>query len=710
MTDTFAESADETVLSNIAQSLKFLAKGEHVRSKDVHLQLQRLVSRLAARFVELLDQRASIGDEADIKKANKRNAPKKINSRPSKKSRGQSSQSSRSSQSGVDSDDEGGGHDMGEHGESKDIEYSIFLSLKRLRILAKRMNLSELLNDDSAIETLCSKVAEHTASRLKDRQVISSEEDDNEPTFTVPDIWKNGGKGIHSVVGLEVAEALDFLLVVTLWSRKTVADQDNDVSDDDLVDFHVVKKRDQIVNLVSLCFEQYLPLNDGEELTQKYTEEHIAFSHAVQATASQVMSDLRALFPREWADAASPSLRAMALTEDQQLAAGFVRFFRSVEDKLRLAESEAVSENVDLVREMFLPFARSLATNWKYGNRREAGYALAHITGSGPEAAKIVGAMARVVKKIDPVRLLETQMACLRTSFEDWLNSEPEEPESDRPTDDEMANYDEAQIKYQEKFQLMEQQASRLSQSLGVGKLSDPKLKKPLLGFVREGVRFSFSTDVPGEEPLMPGGRLIFLSLLTKYASWIRRNKDQRSTLLEDLDERENELRVDPEFVDVRQDDLQALEQFRKALGYAVFDAKATSPRSTATSHHSMDGEESGDEGGVDSGSAGPSSSSSKVRGRLSRASSIGSARSSRLSTTQSSLSPLPEEDGPRSSPDDDEDLSPSPGKFRKVAGSQRSGRSSIRSNLSVSSIGRSGTIEEGSGEDSDMSDTQLSS
>jgi hypothetical protein len=269
-----------------------------------------------------------------------------------------------------------------------------------------------------------------------------------------------------------------------------------------------------------------------------------------------------------------------------------------------------------------------------------------------------------------------------------------------------MACYEEAQIKYQQRFQLMEQQASRLSQSLGVGKLSDPKLKKPLLGFVREGVRFSFSTDVPGEEPLMPGGRLIFLSLLTKYANWIRRNKDQRNTLLEDLDERENELRNDPEFADVRQDDVQALEQFRKALG---LDAKASSPRSTAISHNAMDVEEFGDEGSENSGSTGPNPSSSKARGRLSRASSIGSVRSSRLSTTQSSLSPLPEEDGPRSSPDDGEGLSPSPGKPRKIAGSQRSGRSSILSNLSTSSIGRSGTIDEGSGEDSERSDTQLS-
>ena len=73
---------------------------------------------------------------------------------------------------------------------------------------------------------------------------------------------------------------------------------------------------------------------------------------------------------------------------------------------------------------------------------------------------------------------------------------------------------------------------------------------------------------------------------------------------------------------------------------------------------------------------------------------------------TQSSLSPLPEEDGLRLSPDDDEDLYPSPEKRCKVSVTQRSTRSSNSSNRSGSSIGRSSTIEEASGEDSDMSET----
>ena len=717
MTEIFVEASDDTVLSNVAQSLKFLLEGEHVRAKDVHLQLQGLTSCLSERLVDLFDQSSLVKVNEHPDHVKKPKTLKKTKNILTKTNSGKLKKSSRGSDADV-SANEIGANGNGDTSEACDVEYSIYLCMKRFRIITKRICIVDLFEKGKqlSIESICNKVVEEISNRLKYRQVITSDDDNNdEPTFIVPDVWTTGNQGNHSVVSMMVAEALDFLLAVILWSRKAILYQDDDESDADIVDLPVVKLRDEVIALVSLCFEQYLPLNEGDKLESKYSEEHIAFSNSIQSTAGQVMSDLRALFPREWADATSPSLRAMALTEDQHLAAGFVRYFRSMEEKLRLAETETGTEDVDLVRRMFLPFARSLATNWKCGNRREAGYALAHITGSGPEASKIVGAMARVVKKIDPVRLLETQMACLRTSFEDWLNNEPDEPESDRPTDQEMAAFDEAEHKYQEKFQLMEQQASRLSQSLGVCKLSDSILKNPLLGFVREGVRYSFSTDVPGEEPLMLGSRLTFLSLLCKYANWIRRNKDQRLALLDDLDIREEGLRRDPEFTEIRQDDLLAIDQFRKALGVSLFNPKSASPRSIATSQRSTGNCESDEERSEGSGSTEPNSSSSRIRERLSHASSIGSARSSRLSTTQSSLSPLPEEGGPRSSPEDEDELSPSPEKRRKVTRYQRLTRSSFGSSRSDSTIGHSATTieegsdEEGSRDDSDISDTQMS-
>ena len=67
-----------------------------------------------------------------------------------------------------------------------------------------------------------------------------------------------------------------------------------------------------------------------------------------------------------------------------------------------------------------------------------------------------------------------------------------------------------------QQLQLMEQQAARLSQSLGVGKLP-PTLRTPLVGFLKEGMRHAFSNETSEmEEPLMLGGRLTFLTLLSK--------------------------------------------------------------------------------------------------------------------------------------------------------------------------------------------------
>lgn len=49
------------------------------------------------------------------------------------------------------------------------------------------------------------------------------------------------------------------------------------------------------------------------------------------------------------------------------------------------------------------------------------------------------------MKQIHPVRLLESHMAYLRQDFNDWKSSLPDELESDRPTDDELAEYEAAE-------------------------------------------------------------------------------------------------------------------------------------------------------------------------------------------------------------------------------------------------------------------------
>jgi cohesin complex subunit SA-1/2 len=70
---------------------------------------------------------------------------------------------------------------------------------------------------------------------------------------------------------------------------------------------------------------------------------------------------------------------------------------------MQLRNLDGGPEDVDMARELLLPLARSVAANWREGNRREAGHLLAHATGTGPETAKMVTATSRILKKVSLV-------------------------------------------------------------------------------------------------------------------------------------------------------------------------------------------------------------------------------------------------------------------------------------------------------------------
>ncbi len=97
-----------------------------------------------------------------------------------------------------------------------------------------------------------------------------------------------------------------------------------------------------------------------------------------------------------------------------------------------------------------MPLERGLTANWKLGNRREAGAGLGHITGSGHESSRLVSGMSKILKKIEPVRLLEAHMACLRQDYEEWADQEPEELGS-RPTEDEIAAHEVSEKSHKDK-------------------------------------------------------------------------------------------------------------------------------------------------------------------------------------------------------------------------------------------------------------------
>lgn len=417
LVDTFLDASDDTVLQNVAMSLSFLAREGHVRSKDADLQLQRLASTLCDRVIQMLGEDGNIKDRDD---ASMQKEGSKAKARRSRRS----PRSSISSDATDEPDDE-----ESKSSAEKDREYAISVGLKRLRVLAKRLNVAKLLASKKGhpvtIETVRNVVVAGVERRLRERQVVvvekakrgennkgaenddgeDEDDDDDDVEYKVPEVWKEMDASVHAAIAESIQETLDFLLATTAWSLKEALDQDpvrrggvkEDVEgddDDDLEEHVVAKQRDQIAAILQLCFEQYVSKRQSVD-SETYSEEHLAFADSVQLHAGQAFGDLRSLFPKGWSDAASPLLRTCALTDDQDLVAGFVRYFRSKEDELRSKELDS-----ELVKDLLLPFARSVATNWKHSNRREAGYALAHIVGSGQEASKIVGTMTRIVKKV----------------------------------------------------------------------------------------------------------------------------------------------------------------------------------------------------------------------------------------------------------------------------------------------------------------------
>ena len=128
-------------------------------------------------------------------------------------------------------------------------------------------------------------------------------------------------------------------------------------------------------------------------------------------------------------------------------------------------------------------------------------------------------------------------------------------------------------------FQAAEHLASRLSMSLGVGKLNDSRLAQALVNFMQEGIRFSFEGDSNVDDDLVLGSRLPFLMILSKYSTWMKKSRENREILAGALFAKETELRSHPEFDEVHEDDLRCILEFKQSLGIAI--TKPTERQST---------------------------------------------------------------------------------------------------------------------------------
>jgi len=295
-----------------------------------------------------------------------------------------------------------------------------------------------------------------------------------------------------------------------------------------------------------------------------------------------------------------------------------------------------------MVRDGLVPLARIINLNYQDFHRREAGMLLKHI-GSGNLASQTIISLTSKLKKTNPLRMLEAYISCIKSSFENWVDNEPTEPEESAPSEEEIQKFEEAELRHQELFSSMEQVATKLSSTLGVaGRLSNEVLKKSICGFMREGIRFAFDGPNPdGDDELVVGSRLAFLSMLQKFTNWVKKEKAELGKLTDFLIAKETELRRHPEFDDIHPDDLNALADFRKSLGikgeisYSVVSATGDT------------------EGCSISMAESPASSAVSSRQRMSTAGS----RVSHLSglSVQSELSPLLEEDDDTRVEDGDE-------------------------------------------------------
>lgn len=192
---------------------------------------------------------------------------------------------------------------------------------------------------------------------------------------------------------------------------------------------------------------------------------------------------------------------------------------------------------------------------------------------------------------------------------------------------------------------------------LGVGKITDPRLSQALLNFMQEGIRYAFEGDLKEDDDLLLGTRLPFLLILTKYGSWIKKNKVHRDILGNVLFAKEAALRSHPDFDEVHEDDLSCIREFQSALGLS-------SPKKHRSERRSYQAEESSTFKAPRTSTS--PSSTLRSAGTRRPMSATGSQRS--RPSVQSNLSPLVE--SPESQEMKLENESPSPQKRRRLTNS----------------------------------------
>ena len=503
LADLYVKSADEQVSVLAAMSLQHMISGDHARVNDARSSVQKIVDTLTKKITDLVLTKTST---------------------TKMKGKGEA---------------------------SADTEFALGLALKQLRVLGKYCNVADMIGQND-VESFLEAVAECSKGRVADskgdNQVRANIVRSSFCVALAPPLPPRSlslpPPQVLAQSAVVVSESMDLINSVLGWrlaaiheveNHKMEQDEEDDMkddaaaNDDDSADTAAADSTVVIRDLaVAICQDVFDLKAEGEDdeafgMKSESISDFAVFKNAVQTAACLAASDLRTLCSKSLKDSASKVLRAAALENDAALLAGMAKFVK-----------KASKGSADFVPKSLLPVARCLVANWEFVNRREAGIVLANITGSGQDASKLVAAMAKLAKNKDGVKLLEAHMASLRQSYEDWQESTPEQLE-DKASEEEMEAYEAAEETHEEQYGALRTQASRLSSSLGVGKLSNRKMEPAMVGFVKEGLRYAFSCPKKGSEDdqEMYGDRLSFLGPLKMYLNWVKKNAGQKKEVLD---------------------------------------------------------------------------------------------------------------------------------------------------------------------------------
>lgn len=303
--DLFLELTDDEILSNCAFILTAFCRAGHSRAGESLIQLKRMACSLRDRVLELISK--------------KRNLVSK----------------------------EGNAVDL------CDVESSKSLCLFRLAVLSKRWDVADLLGDgsseddnDAALHRLWNHISRDLEIELGSRIVKSEEAEDDDETLQqasqpiIPEVWHFEDDRVHAFISDSLKYAFEFFYMTMAWRLAKELDLDaleeSSYTEQELQEHILVFMRDKMVQLILLCCEQHLEVDDYEEDT--FGDAHIAFATNVQMHAHKTAGDFNLLFPMWMQKAKNPVLREVSNLHDKSrmVSGGLIRFSCAMDDSVSI--------------------------------------------------------------------------------------------------------------------------------------------------------------------------------------------------------------------------------------------------------------------------------------------------------------------------------------------------------------------------------------